>query len=246
MSNISNKLEKTPIKPAGARKSIFHPNNTDILVLSAMLNFVVSEETPKLQMDWIAENTKIEKSEVQRSIKWLNSAEKIETIGRGRGTHYKVLVETNDLTVATEEDGNYRKAGGPTVKQIVRAVFNGLEPCQRVSPAKINEISQSLFPESNLTRQSFGQVFTKMASAGELQFEGDGRSRKYWRGVEKLDGAAEVFDFDFDRFFDSEDTTTSTDEQETESEAVETYSDSDNFDDSDDFSDVDSDTSVAV
>lgn len=204
--------------PAGARKSIFHPNATDVSVLDTMLTFTESEETPKLQMDWISKQSGIEKSEVQKAIKWLNSANKIETVGRGRGTNYKVLVTSNDLQVVDPATvgGSYRRSGGPTVKQIVRAVFNGLEPGQRVAPAKVHEIVLKLFPECGLTRQSYGQVFTKMALEGELQIEGDGRSRRYSRGFDKLDDAADVpTGFDFDQFFDEEvttDDTTSTDD----------------------------------
>lgn len=241
----TSKVRSSGPSPAGARKSIYHPNETDIAVLDAMLKFEVSEETPKLQMDWIAAQTGIEKVDVQRSIKYLNTAQQIETQGRGRGTHYEVKVTTNDLQPVdpTTLGDNYRKAGGPTVRQICRAVFNGLEPAQRVAPAKVTEIAQVLYPESNLTRQSFGQVFTKMASAGELLFEGDGRSRKYWRGMDQLDGGSEVPEgFDFAQFFPVEpvaqepaaDTSSdNTDEVDTTQTTVEPTSDdtNDSYDD---------------
>jgi len=193
--------------PSGARKSIFHPNETDVAVLDAMLSYSPSEETPKLQMDWISKTSGIEKADVQKSIKWLNSAGHIETQGRGRGTHYEVKVDSNDLQAVdpTTLGDNFRRSGGPTVREICRTVFNGIEPAQRVAPAKVTEIAQALFPESNLTRQSFGQVFTKMAAAGELMFDGDGRSRKYWRGMDQIEGAAEIPEgFDFEQFFTSD------------------------------------------
>lgn len=213
--------------PSGARKSIFHPNETDVAVLDAMLSYTTSEEAPKLQMDWIATKAGIDKTDVQKSIKWLNQAGHIETQGRGRGTHYEVKVETNDLQPVDPSalGDNYRRAGGPTVREICRTVFNGLEPAQRVAPAKVTEIAQALFPESNLTRQSFGQVFTKMASAGELMFDGDGRSRKYWRDMDELEGAAEApTSFDFQQFFPEETdevTDDSSDDDTVEDESVE-------------------------
>ena len=200
----TGKVRSRGPNPAGARKSIYHPNEIDIAVLDAMLKYEPTEEAPKLQMDWIAGQTGIDKADVQRSIKYLNITNQIETQGRGRGTHYEVKVDVNDLHPVdpTSLGDNYRKAGGPTVRQICKAVFNGLEPAQRVAPAKVTEIAQNLYPDSNLTRQSFGQVFTKMASAGELLFEGDGRSRKYWRGMDVLEGGSEVPEgFDFTQFF---------------------------------------------
>lgn len=220
---MSNKKEIYP-SPAGARKSIYHPNTTDLRVLDAMLSFVASEETPKLQMDWIAAQTGFDKVDVQKSIKWLGAAGHIETKNRGRGTHYLVKVASNDLQVVdpTSLGSDFRRAGGPTVKSIVRAVFNGLEPLQRVSPAKVTEIAQTLYPDSNLTRQSFGQVFTKMAANGELQFEGEGRSRQYWRDMTKLDGAAETpAGFDFAQFFSATtDSSAETESGDTSSDEV--------------------------
>lgn len=240
-------VSRTKASPAGARKSIFHPNATDIAVLDTMLSFSASEETPQLQMDWISKQSGIEKAEVQRGIKWLKSANLIDTIGRGRGTHYTVLTDSNNLSVVDESSlgDNYRKPGAFTVKQYVRAIFNGLEPAQKVSPAKILGIAQQLFPESNLTRQSFGQVFTKMSQAGELQFEGEGRSRQYWRGMELLEDVADVpEDFDFGQFFSSDETSF---EQVEEDNAVESDSE-ENSDDSDFDSSLDSedDSEVAV
>ncbi len=205
--NVSSKGIKLGPAPSGARKSIFHPNETDIAVLDAMLSFEVSEETPKLQMDWIADKTGIEKADVQKAIKWLNSADYIETQSRGRGTHYTVKVEENNLEKVdpTTLGDSYRKPGGPTIREICRTVFNGLEPAQRVSPAQVTEIAQALYPEQNLARTSFGQVFTKMASSGEIFFEGEGRSRKYWRDMDKIEGGADApEDFDFASFFPEE------------------------------------------
>lgn len=232
----TEKPSRKGVSPAGARKSIFHPNQFDVKVLDAMISFTATEEMPKLQMDWISKETEFEKTDVQRAIKWLNSANLIETIGRGRGTHYKALVTSNDLTVVDESEleGNYRRSGGPTVKQIVRAIFNGLEPATRLSPAKVNEIAQELYPESRLTRQSFGQVFTKMAEAGELFFEGDGRSRQYWRGMDLLEGAAEAPEgFDFDRFFATteETSTDETEDNSSEGEASDEQSSEESDDD---------------
>lgn len=195
-------------RPAGARKSIFHPNEIDIKVLDAMISFEASEETPKLQMDWIAEKAGIDKTDVQRSIKWLNTADFVETQSRGRGTHYLVKVQENNLTPVdpTTLGDSYRKPGGPTVRKICRTVFNGLEPLQRIAPAKMTEIAQAIYPELGLTRQSFGQVFTKMASIGEIYFEGNGRSRKYWRAMDQIEDAAEGVPegFDFSKFFAEE------------------------------------------
>lgn len=197
------------IKPAGARKSIYHPNTTDVKVMDAILSFTPDESNEEdqfksLDMSWISEATGIEKANVQKSIKWLNVINYIKTLGRGRGTHYQPVVENNDL-VALDPNNlgpEYRPAGGPTVKQIVRTIFNSVEPNQRLAPADVTEISQGMFPEQKLTRQSFGQVFTKMAAAGELFPFGKGRSCEYFRGTEKLEGAAEpTHNYDFEAFF---------------------------------------------
>jgi len=237
MSNLNKTFN---ISPAGARKSIVHPNETDIKVFEAMLTFTASPETPKLQMDWISTVSGIDKSEVQKSIKWLSSANKIETVNRGRGTHYNVTSTIDDLHVVDASGDNYRKTGGPTVKQIVRAVFNGLEPARRVAPAEVNQIAQKMYPDSNLTRQSFGQVFTNMAKEGHLQFEGEGRSRKYWRGMELLEDAAPSPDnFDFDQFFNSSDSTDSSNDDSVEDTIVIEYNEKD-------FADIEEDTSLAV
>lgn len=205
--------------PAGARKSIFHPNDTDVKVFDAILTFENPSEDNKLQMDWISKTTNIDKSDVQKSIKYLRSTNYITVHGKGRGTHYTPNVTTNDLQAVdpTTLGDNFRTAGGPTVREIVRTIFNSLEPLQQIAPAQVTEIAQSMFPNSKLTRQSFGQVFTKMASQDppELFFEGDGRSRRYWRGTDKLEGAAEVPEnFDFSQFFNTE-TTTTTETEET-------------------------------
>jgi len=225
---MSNSNKTFNISPAGARRSIVHPNATDVAVFETMLTFTASPETPKLQMDWISSTSGIDKSEVQKSIKWLSSANKIETINRGRGTHYNVSSTMDDLHVVEQGDSNsYRKTGGPTVKQIVRAVFNGLEPARRIAPAEVNEIAQKMYPDSNLTRQSFGQVFTNMAKDGHLQFEGEGRSRKYWRGMDMLEDAAPTpTNFDLSTLNSSEDIVVEYNEK--------------------DFADLEEDTSLAV
>lgn len=184
--------------PAGARKSIFHPNETDIKVFDAILSFDFTADsegnTPRLQMDWIASESGIEKSDVQKSIKWLQGSDYITTHSRGRGTHYTPKVTENNLEVVDPSTvgTNFRTTGGPTVKEIVKAIFNGLEPLERVSPKQITKMANAFFPEKNLVRESFGQVFTKMAESGDLFCEGEARSRKYWRGMNKIEGAAEI------------------------------------------------------
>lgn len=192
-AGITIRRARAKVSPAGARKSIFHPNETDVKVLDTMLSFQ-GDEAKELTMSWVVEQSGLNKGDVQKAIKWLNSSDRIVTHGRGRGTYYTLNVDQNDLQPVDPDalGSDYRRQGGPTVKAIVRAVFNSLEPAFRVSPADVTLIAQNMFPESKLTRQSFGQIFTKLAKEGDLLFQGDGRSRKYWRGTEKLEGAAEV------------------------------------------------------
>lgn len=179
-----------------ARKSIVHPNQTDVDVL----NVVLSSSETRVRSAHILETllqrgVSVDKSEVARSIRFLVGAGKLQAFGKGRGTTYSSLVATNDLEVvdvSTLSSGKYRMAGGPTVSQIVRAVFNSTNPNDKMSPKEIQEKAARLFPQQNLTRNSFGQVFSKMANSGELMFEGLGRARRYWRGTERLSGAAEV------------------------------------------------------
>lgn len=194
-------IYRTPA-PAGARKSIFHPDETDIKVLDAMIGF----DGDKLQLGYIVEQTGIDKPLVQKSIKWLAQSGKIITVGKGRGTSYKVNVEENDLVPVdpTQFGDQFRPQGGPTVREIVRAVFNRVEPMTRLAPSKVIEIAMSAFPEKKLNHNSFGQVFSKMATAGEIQPEGEGRNRKYWRGLNMIEGAATISsDVDFSRFFET-------------------------------------------
>lgn len=191
--------------PAGARKSIYHPNPTDVQVLDVMCRFVPADDKSHVQMSWVMEQLgfsketdpdgfKAKKTEVQRAIKWLNQAGKIKTHGRGRGTFYEVLVPSNDLVAVDPSTlgDEYRLRGGPTVKQIVRAVFNVHEPLERVNPKQVVALADRMFPEMRLKRDSFGQVFTNLEEAGELHAEGDGPTRRYWRGIERLSDAATV------------------------------------------------------
>jgi hypothetical protein len=185
--------------PAGARRSIHHPNETDVLVLDAFLA-VKNDGTEEIKAADVLtklqeKDSSFEKAELQKSIKWFNSANIITTNGRGRGTFYTLNVSTNDLQVVDPSTlANYRNPDGPTVVQIVRAIFNSLEPMQRMSPAEVVEAARECFPDQNLERSSFGTVFSQMAKNDELFHAGEGRGRQYWRGPNKLDDAAEFPD----------------------------------------------------
>jgi len=172
-----------------ARKSIVHPNRDDLKVLDVILGLGKTENVLKSE---VVEKSGLEKSVVNRSMGWLLSQSVLESSGKGRGTSYKVLVTENKFELADPASEQYRKVGGPTVNAMVRAVFNELSEGEKVSPADVMAKAQKMFPDSGLTRSSFGQVFSKAAKNGELFFENEGRARVYWRGSDKLAGAAQV------------------------------------------------------
>jgi hypothetical protein len=190
---------------SGARKSIVHPNADDIAVLDAMLkiegtDLKETEDGPVVAQvfsaDQVVAESNLPKDRVKRAINFLKGSNYVKTYSRGRGTRYEVTVTSNDLQAvnpATLGD-SYRKAGGPKVVECVRAVFNTLEPEQKVTPGSIIQMAQQLFPEKNLKKSSFGQVFTNMERNGEVKSEGKAKSRFYWRGSDKLPGAANIPD----------------------------------------------------
>jgi hypothetical protein len=190
---------------SGARKSIVHPNANDVLVLNAMLRIdghalldgdknPVTPAVTVFKADEVVAESGLAKDIVKPAINFLKQAGKITTHGRGRGTQYSLNVTSNDLQEVDPSTlgDSYRKSGGPKVIECVRAVFNTLEPEQKVTPGTIIEMAQQLFPEKNLKKSSFGQVFTNMERNGETKSEGKAKSRFYWRGSDKLPGAAEI------------------------------------------------------
>lgn len=181
--------------PAGARKSIHHPNENDVKVLDAMLSLKTDTIKAADVLEALNEGSNsFEKPDMQKSIKWLNSSNAITTHGRGRGTSYSLNVSENSLTVVDPASlgGSFRNPDGPEVVEIVRAMFNCLEPMAKVSPSEIVEAAQECFPDQNLERSSFGTIFSQMAKVDELFHEGEGRGRRYWRGPNKLPNAAEI------------------------------------------------------
>jgi len=195
-----------------ARKSIIHPNQTDVAVLDSILSlnkteirasevvsaFVVSQGLSDADgvKDYLKthEGTRT-KSAITGAFKYLTNELKLVSEGKGRGTFYRLLTTENDLVVANPSNlspVNYRNPGGPTVSQIVRAVFNSLNPNDKISPKEVQQKAAKFFPDQNLTRNSFGQIFPKMHIAGELFASGNGRAKQYWRGTEKLEGAIDI------------------------------------------------------
>jgi len=192
---------------SGARKSIVHPNANDIAVLNAMLTLegqpltdsdgnAVTPTVNVFKADDVVAACGLSKDIVKPAIGFLKQSDKILTHGRGRGTEYSLNVSSNDLQeIDSSSLGDaYRQSGGPKVIECVRAVFNSLEPEQKVTPGNIIEMAQQFFPEKNLKKSSFGQVFTNMERNGETKSEGKAKSRLYWRGDDKLPGAAEIPD----------------------------------------------------
>lgn len=208
------------VRAAGARKSIVHPNAQDLKALDCILAFTDEMFTQDMLVTALNEaGIEIDKKALKPTLDFLK-VNYITTHGRGRGAKYSCNVENNNLQVVDTSNLGpaFRQSGGPTVIEIVRAVFNVLEPEQKVSPSQIMKIAMQAFPEKGLQNSSFGQVFTNMATKGEVSVEGKGRSRQYWRIDDKLPGAAEIAD-DFtieDIFNDASDTTNAQSDNTTE------------------------------
>lgn len=182
-----------------ARKSVVHPNQTDVDVFGVMVALSSSNEEGKIQQEDMVNQYKetfgqeVSKSFFSKSLGYFKQENLITVHGKGRGTYYTVNRDTNDLVaVDTSALGeNFRTSGGPTVREMVRAAFNALGSAEKVAPRHIKEFVRQMFPSQNLSETSFGQVFTKMAKENEVSCEGEGKNRQYWRELDMIDGAAE-------------------------------------------------------
>ena len=188
-----------------ARKSVFHPNAQDMAVFDAMIQY----KDQNVKLDQLVKLTNFSKEDISKSIKFLSAINKVVINGKGRGTFYTTNESQNDLSSdATFDQNQFRSLDAPSVKSVVRAVFNVIPSLEKVKSSQVIAMALHLFPQANLQKSSFGQVFSALAKDGEIQFDPEvsGRQRLYWRNADKLENAAEMeTEFDFLQFSKSED-----------------------------------------
>lgn len=78
---------------------------------------------------------------------------------------------------ATKKRANSTK----DIHNMVRHAFNSIATGVRKSPREILELTIDMFPDENLSRASFGTVFSDLEYNDEINFIGIGRAREYWR-----------------------------------------------------------------